>query len=105
VRNAHLRPALEDVLPVGIRGGRQNRDAWPLATGGGKQRPVEVEHGREELPRADERYRAAHRAESSEQFAGPVAGLAAAPTTLRHCADLAQVDPTPHDRRAAAEVV
>ena len=63
VRHAHRRPALEDVLAVGVRGGRQDHDTRSGTTGCFEQGPVEVEHRGEELAGADQRHGAAHRAE------------------------------------------
>ena len=63
MRHAHRRPALEDVIAVGVRGRRQDHDARPVTTGCLEQGPVEVEHRGKELAGADQRHGAAHRAE------------------------------------------
>ena len=44
VGDTHRGPAFEHVLAIGVRGGRQDRDAWSRTTGGGQQLEVERDH-------------------------------------------------------------
>ena len=62
--DAHRRPALETSSPSGIRGGRQDRDARPRATGRRPAAGVEIGHRGKELTGADERHGSGHGGES-----------------------------------------
>ena len=64
VGDTHRRPALEDVLAIGERGGRQDRDARPAAAGRRQQSGVEIGHRGEEFTGADERHGSGHGGES-----------------------------------------
>ena len=77
VRDAHRRPAREDLLAVGERGRRQDRDARPGAPGRGQQAGIELGHLGEELAGADERHGSGHGRESTH--------LAVIVAALRHC--------------------
>ena len=69
--DAHRRPADEDLLAVGIRGRRQDRDARPGAAGRGQQAGVELGHRGEELTGADERHGSGHGGESTRTLPEP----------------------------------
>ena len=69
MRDAHRRPAGEDLLAVGIRGGRQDRDARARSTGRGEQSGIEFEHLGEEFTGADKRHGSGHRRESTKHLA------------------------------------
>ena len=64
VLDAHRRPALEDVLAVGVRGGRQDGHPRPRPTGRREQVGVDLGHDGQELTGADQGHGSGHGRES-----------------------------------------
>ena len=101
MRRAHRRPAVEDLLAVGLGGGRQDHDPRPGAPGGREQLAVEVGHRGQELTGAYERHGSGH-GESLPRRA-PVRR----PVPLRHCPRMTQtpaMDPRRRDHRLGGRV-
>ena len=69
--DAHRRPAREDLLAIGVRGGRQDRDARARSTGRDKQTSIESEHLGEEFTGADKRHWSGHGRESTSTLPEP----------------------------------
>ena len=60
VGDTHRRPALEHVLAVGVRGGRQDRDARRGRPVAASSPTVEIGHRGKEFTGADERHGSGH---------------------------------------------
>ena len=100
VGDTHRRPAGEDLLAVGVRGGRQDRDARTRSARRGQQSGVELDHRGEEFTGADERHGSGHGESLSEALARPGADAA----TLREHDPPPALDPRRHRHRLRRRV-